>query len=129
MKSPLPPALGSVFGFPFVFPPKTDIEVHPGLIIGVRMIGEGKCQVLALPISHKDPRLHEPRLPIPAVERNLIGLDYQQQYVYYSRVAKFVLPEESRLIHGLKRAYIGQASGGFFQEAKSRFLECRKTGL
>lgn len=129
MKSPLPPALGSVFGFDFIFPPKKYTQVHPGLIFGAKMLPDGRCQVLVLPISHKDPAIHEPRLLIPPLERSNMGLDYQQQYVYYSRLGKFILPEASRMIHRLGKAYIGQASDSFWKEAKSRFLEFRKTGM
>lgn len=129
MHIPVRPPEGSVFGFNFRFPGKNFGQTHPCLVIGVKPLPFGGHKVMALPISHKEPLVHEPRLRIPLEERTRIGLDYQEQYVFYSCVGFFDLPSGARLIQGLGKAYVGQASEEFWKEARSRFLEYRETGL
>lgn len=129
MQHPIRPSEGSVFGFNFKFPGKHYGQIHPRIVVAVRPEAGGKYSVIALPISHKEPLLHEPRLRIPLEERVRIGLDFQEQYVYYSSVGLFQLPTGAKLIQGLGKSYIGQASEAFWREAKSRFIEHKNTGL
>lgn len=128
MQNPTCPPEGSVFGFNFKFPRRHYGQIHPCVVIGVKPLPTGAYSVLALPISHKEPNLHEPRLRIPLEERVLIGLDYQEQYVYYTCSGFFELPIGARLIEGLGKAHIGQASEAFWREARGRFLESQRTG-
>lgn len=118
-----PPRQGAVYGFNFVFPPKTHGEVHPGIVVAVKQLQAGKCVVIALPISHKEPRLHEPCIVVPMRERLHIGLDLQHQHVFYGYWGKFVLPAEVRKLGGLNRYCVGEASAEFFREVSDRWRE------
>ncbi|WYK04390.1 hypothetical protein DWF04_015365 [Cereibacter sphaeroides f. sp. denitrificans] len=120
--------LGAVYGFGFTFAPKKHQEVHPGLVIGIKELDGSRVQVLALPISHKDPLRGEPHLVIPLQERINIGLDPQQQCVYYSRFGMFTMPGAARKLMKLDAYYVGNASSAFWKEARDRFLEHRKDG-
>ena len=127
MSLKMPPEPGDVYGLPFIFPGKTKPQVHPGLVFAVNVLSPSRAAVLALAISHKDTIRHEPALKVPQLERLAIGLDDQQQYVFYSFRAQFVLPGQASRIHGLDKTYIGRASDEFWKYARDAFLEYRRT--
>lgn len=121
------PKPGDVYGFGFVFAPQKFEDIHPGLILAVKVEGR-RVLVISVPFSHKEPEKDEWVLDVPVFEARRAGLDVMPQHLFLEHTRIFDMRRDVRFLRGLETKFVGTVSREFMQSARDALLDGVRCG-